>query len=101
MKLSFRLWKQLEDRMQEELDKYPQEMSQTDKINSYLSKALGVSQKPLQSTLKPETTTQKPYVCVRNLPQDPNPDMQKVKCDQCRISHFSQWKACQELRNGK
>lgn len=48
--------------------------------------------------LDAQVTEKKEWICVRGLPRHPNPEMQKARCETCRVNHWSEWKACQELR---
>ena len=38
------------------------------------------------------------WICVRDLPQHSNPAMQTNQCNACKINHWTDWKACQELK---
>ena len=66
------------------LNANPPDMSQKHQLNQtgYVSK----------------TPVKREWICVRGLPQHSNPAMQTQRCNACKVNHWTDWKACQELK---
>lgn len=45
-----------------------------------------------------QTQLTKEWICLKNKPKDPNPTLQQAKCNTCKASDWSTWKACQDLK---